>query len=50
MSIFKSAKFDCDQIKKKVLSGIEIFNFFVSDHLDVKVLMSFAGEHIFCCI
>ena len=36
MNIFKflkGAKFDYDQIKEKMLSGIEIFNIFLSDHL-----------------
>ena len=37
MNIFKlvkGAKFDYDQIKEENFSGIEIFNFFVSDHLN----------------
>ena len=31
--LFKGAKFDYDQIKEKILSGFEIFRFFISDHL-----------------
>ena len=34
--LFKGAKFDYDQIKGKMISGIEISNFFVSDHLKQK--------------
>ena len=33
LKVFKGAKFDYDQIKTKMLSGFEIFNFFVPDHL-----------------
>ena len=31
--LFKGEKFDYDQIKEENVSGIEIFNFFVSYHL-----------------
>ena len=30
--MFKGAKFDHDLIKEKMLSGFEIFKFFVADH------------------
>ena len=33
-NLLEAAKFDYDQ--KKMLSGIEIFNFFVSDHLKLE--------------
>ena len=39
MNIFKllkDAKFDYDQIKKKMLSGVEIFKYFVSDLLKCR--------------
>ena len=41
MNIFKllkDAKFDYDHKRKKMLSGIEIFNFFVSDHIKTGLI------------
>ena len=37
LELFEGAKFDYDQRKEEnVISGIDIFKFFVSDHFNVK--------------
>ena len=45
LKLFKSAKLDYDQMKEENVSGIEIFKFFLSDHLNLSSI--YAGPNLF---